>query len=163
MNAKIQYLILAVAIFVAIGIAGGSYLLGYKHAAAKGQAEIGALREDYAHKQQETEAAARAQEQEWQTRLTEAINERDQKNQVLSARNDELAASIERMRVTVTAQSSSRRMSAASGAACKTCAVQLASCKRFLLEGAELLREGSALAGDIAADKDAITKVKEFH
>ncbi len=87
-------------------------------------------------------------------RMAKAIEERDLANSRLSALTDSNTALLDRLHK----QSSSRTPTEGTSSPDAT-GESLARCRKFLLEGAELLDEACKRWGKCAADKDALVEI----
>ncbi len=131
-----------------------SAFAGYRYAAALYTADISAMRADYAARAAQLEETYRAKERESAEALSAAWDARDR---ALSDAVD-LRGDLERVRRE--GADLRRRLSATKPGACDACRAKLAGCVGLLEEGAGLLAEGAALSQRIAADKDALAKMK---
>ena len=131
-----------------------SAFAGYRYAAALFTADIEALRADYAARAAQLEETYRAKERESAEALSAAWDARDR---ALSDAVD-LRGDLERVRDESAALR--RRLSETRPDSCDACRAKLAGCVGLLEEGASLLAEGAALSQRIAADKDAVVKLK---
>ena len=127
---------------------------GYRYAAALYTADIEALRADYASRAAQLEETYRAKERESTEALSAAWDARDK----ALADAVDLRGDVERVRREGDALR--RQLSQAKPSACDACRAKLAGCVGLLEEGASLLEEGSSLSQRIAADKDALAKIK---
>lgn len=127
---------------------------GYRYAAALYGEDIAELRRDYAERAARLEEAYREKERAGAEALTAAWEARDR------ALDDavDLRADVERVRRE--GADLRRRLSATKPGACDACRAKLAGCVGLLEEGAGLLEEGAGLSQRIAADKDALAKIK---
>lgn len=131
-----------------------SAVAGYRYAAALYTADISALRADYAARAAQLEETYRAKERENAEALSAAWDARDR---ALSDAVD-LRGDLERVRREGT--DLRRRLSEARPDSCDACRAKLAGCVGLLEEGSSLLAEGAALSQRIAADKDALARIK---
>ena len=131
-----------------------SAFAGYRYAAALYTADIAALRADYAARAAQLEETYRAKEREGAEALSAAWDARDR----ALADAVDLRADVERVRREGDALR--RKLSRAGSDSCDACRTKLAGCVILLEEGASLLEEGASLSQRIAADKDAIAKLK---
>lgn len=127
---------------------------GYRYAAALYTADIEALRADYASRAAQLEETYRAKERESAEALSAAWEVRDR----ALADAVDLRADVERVRRE--GDAIRRQLSRAEPGACDACRTKLSGCVGLLEEGASLLAEGSALSQRIAADKDALARLK---
>ena len=132
----------------------GAFVGGYQYAAALYGEDIAELRRDYAEHAARLEESYRAKERAGAEALTAAWEARDR----ALADAVDLRADVERVRDESAALR--RRLSEAKPGACDACRSKLAGCVSLLEEGAGLLEEGAGLSQRIAADKDAISKLK---
>ena len=137
-----------------VAAVGCAFVGGYHYAAALYGEDIAELRRDYAERAARLEEAYREKERAGAEALTAAWEARDR------ALDDavDLRADVERVRDESAALR--RRLSEAKPSACDACRAKLSECVSLLEEGAELLAEGSALSQRIAADKDALARLK---
>ena len=130
-----------------------AFAAGYRYSAALYDADIAALREDYATRAQALEAKYREKERVQYQSLVEAWQARDE----ALSRVDALNGDIDRVRGEAAA--AKRRLSANSAVACKSEREQLARCADLVERGAELVRRGVDLSERTAIDKDAVVKI----
>lgn len=130
-----------------------AFAAGYRYSAALYDADIAALREDYATRAQALEAKYREKERVQYQSLVEAWQARDEALSLVDALNGD----IDRMRGEAAA--AKRRLSANSAVACKSEREQLARCADLLERGTELVRRGVELSERTAIDKDAIAMI----
>lgn len=130
-----------------------AFAAGYRYSAALYDADIAALREDYATRAQALEAKYREKERVQYQSLVEAWQARDE----ALSRVDALNGDIDRVRGEAAA--AKRRLSANSAVACKSEREQLARCADLVERGAELVRRGVELSERTAIDKDAVVKI----
>lgn len=130
-----------------------AFAAGYRYSAALYDADIAALREDYATRAQALEAKYREKERVQYQSLVEAWQARDE----ALSRVDALNGDIDRVRGEAAA--AKRRLSANSAVACKSEREQLARCADLLERGTELVRRGVELSERTAIDKDAVVKI----
>ena len=130
-----------------------AFAAGYRYSAAIYDADIAALREDYATRAQSLEVKYREKERGYAQSLVDAWEARDK----ALARADDLGADLERVRKQ--AADARRRLSAASDATCDAERKQLARCADLLERGTELVRRGVELSERTAIDKDAIAMI----
>lgn len=131
-----------------------SAFAGYRYAAAIYTADIEAMRADYAARAAKLEEDYRAKEQESAEALSAAWDARDR---ALSDAVD-LRGDLERVRRE--GADLRRRLSEAGSDSCNACRAKLSGCVGLLEEGSSLLAEGAALSQRIAADKDALARIK---
>lgn len=127
---------------------------GYRYAAALYGKDIAELRGDYAARAAALEEKYREKERQGAEAISAAWEERDR----AMADAVDLRGDLERVRREGDALR--RRVSAAKPGACDACRAKLAGCVSLLEEGAGLLEEGAGLSQRIAADKDALAKIK---
>lgn len=127
---------------------------GYRYAAALYGKDIAELREDYAVRATALEEKYREKERQGAEAISVAWEERDR----AMADAVDLRGDLERVRRE--GSDLRRRLSAADSDSCDACRVELAGCVSLLEEGAGLLEEGASLSQRIAADKDAVVKLK---
>lgn len=140
---------------VAAVIAGAAiFVAGYQYAAALYGADIAELREDYATRASELEEKYRAKEQENAKAVVAAWEARDR------ARRDAVDLSGDLDRVRDEAAALRRELPRAPADPCAPCRTSLAECAGLLERGSELLERGAGLAQEVAADKDAVVKLK---
>ena len=130
-----------------------AFAAGYRYSAALYDADIAALREDYATRAQALEAKYREKERVQYQSLVEAWQARDE----ALSRVDALNGDIDRVRGEAAA--AKRRLSANSAVACKSEREQLARCADLVERGAELVRRGVDLSERTAIDKDAMAMI----
>ena len=130
-----------------------AFAAGYRYSAALYDADIAALREDYATRAQALEAKYREKERVQYQSLVEAWQARDEALSLVDALNGDID------RVRGEAAAAKRRLSANSAVACKSEREQLARCADLLERGTELVRRGVELSERTAIDKDAIAKI----
>ena len=130
-----------------------AFASGYRYSAALYDADIAALREDYATRAQALEAKYREKERVQYQSLVEAWQARDE----ALSRVDALNGDIDRVRGEAAA--AKRRLSANSAVACKSEREQLARCADLVERGAELVRRGVDLSERTAIDKDAMAMI----
>ena len=126
---------------------------GCRYSAAQADAEISALREDYATRARALEEKYRESEALANARIRAAWEERD----IALAHASDLSADLERVRKQ--ADAARRRLSGAGPDSCKSCREQLARCSGIVVRGTELVRRGVELSERNAIDKDAIAKI----
>lgn len=131
-----------------------SAFAGYRYAAALYAADISALRANYAARAAQLEENYRAKERESAEALSAAWDARDR----ALADAVDLRGDLERVRRE--GADLRRRLSAAGSDSCNACRAKLAGCIGLLEEGSSLLAEGAEISQRIAADKDAISKLK---
>jgi methylthioribose-1-phosphate isomerase len=129
------------------------FLAGYKYAAALYEKDIADMQAEQALALKEKTDAYRAKEREQAARLSEAIDA------LAKARADAVDLSDDLDRVRQLADSYRAKLSAASPDSCDALKERLAGCTKLLEEGAELSAEGARLSGEVAAKKDAITRI----
>ena len=127
-----------------------AFAAGYRYSAALYDADIAALREDYATRAQALEAKYREKERVQYQSLVEAWQARDEALSLVDALNGDID------RVRGEAAAAKRRLSANSAVACKSEREQLARCADLLERGTELVRRGVELSERTAIDKDAM-------
>ena len=130
-----------------------AFAAGYRYSAALYDADIAALREDYATRAQALEAKYREKERVQYQSLVEAWQARDEALSLVDALNGDID------RVRGEAVAAKRRLSANSAVACKSEREQLARCADLLERGTELVRRGVELSERTAIDKDAVVKI----
>lgn len=130
-----------------------AFAAGYRYSAALYDADIAALREDYATRAQALEAKYREKERVQYQSLVEAWQARDEALSLVDALNGDID------RVRGEAAAAKRRLSANSAVACKSEREQLARCADLLERGTELVRRGVELSERTAIDKDAVVKI----
>lgn len=130
-----------------------AFAAGYRYSAALYDADIAALREDYATRAQALEAKYREKERVQYQSLVEAWQARDEALSLVDALNGDID------RVRGEAAAAKRRLSANSAVACKSEREQLARCADLLERGTELVRRGVELSERTAIDKDAIAMI----
>lgn len=137
-----------------VAAVGCAFVGGYHYAAALYGEDIAELRRDYAERAARLEEAYREKERAGAEALTAAWEARDR------ALDDavDLRADVERVRDESAALR--RRLSATGSDSCDACRAKLAGCIGLLEEGSSLLAEGAEISQRIAADKDAISKLK---
>lgn len=131
-----------------------SAFAGYRYAAALYTADIEALRADYAARAAKLEENYRAKERESAEALSAAWDARDR----ALADAVDLHGDLERVRRE--GADLRRRLSEARPGSCDACRAKLAGCVGILEEGAGLLAEGAELSQRIAADKDAVVRLR---
>lgn len=146
MSAWLKPAAAALAVLIAFGA-------GCRYSAAQADAEISALREDYATRARALEEKYRESEALANAKLRAAWEERD----IALAHASDLSADLERVRKQSAA--ARRRLSATAAGPCKSCEEQLARCAGLVERGAELVRRGVDLSERVAIDKDAIAKI----
>lgn len=127
---------------------------GYQYAAALYGKDIAEIREDYAARAAVLEEKYREKERQVAEAVSTAWEERDR----AMADAVDLRGDFERVRRE--GDDLRRRLSAAKPGACDACRAKLAGCVILLEEGAGLLEEGAGLSQRIAADKDALARLK---
>lgn len=130
-----------------------AFAAGYRYSAALYDADIAALREDYATRAQALEAKYREKERVQYQSLVEAWQARDEALSLVDALNGDID------RVRGEAAAAKHRLSANSAVACKSEREQLARCADLLERGTELVRRGVELSERTAIDKDAIAMI----
>ena len=130
-----------------------AFAAGYRYSAALYDADIAALREDYATRAQALEAKYREKERVQYQSLVEAWQARDEALSLVDALNGDLTGCA------VKPQPRKRRLSANSAVACKSEREQLARCADLLERGTELVRRGVELSERTAIDKDAMAMI----
>lgn len=126
---------------------------GCRYSAAQADAEISALKEDYATRARALEEKYRESEALANAKLRAAWEERD----IALAHASDLSADLERVRKQ--SADARRRLSASSAGSCDAERKQLARCADLVERGAELVRRGVELSERTAIDKDALTKI----
>lgn len=126
---------------------------GCRYSAAQADAEISALREDYATRARALEEKYRESEALANARIRAAWEERD----IALAHASDLSADLERVRKQ--ADAARRRLSGAGPDSCKSCREQLARCSGIVVRGAELVKRGVELSERTAIDKDAMAMI----
>ena len=126
---------------------------GCRYSAAQADAEISALREDYATRARALEEKYRESEALANAKLRAAWEERD----IALAHASDLSADLERVRKQ--AADARSRLSASAGGTCDAERKQLARCADLVERGAELVRRGVELSERTAIDKDAVVKI----
>lgn len=126
---------------------------GCRYSAAQADAEISALREDYATRARALEEKYRESEALANAKLRAAWEERD----IALAHASDLATDLDRVRSESAA--ARRRLSAVTAGSCDAEREQLARCAGLVERGAELVRRGVDLSERVAIDKDAIAKI----
>ena len=127
---------------------------GYQYAAALYGKDIAELREDYAARAAALEEKYREKERQGAEAISAAWEERDR----AMADAVDLRGDLERVRREGDALR--RKLSRAGSDSCDACRAKLAGCVGLLEEGASLLAEGAGLSQRIAADKDALARLK---
>jgi hypothetical protein len=130
-----------------------AFAAGYRYSAALYDADITALREDYANRSKALEDNYRAKERESMEKLSQAWALRDS----ALGHVDDLADELERVRQQ--AADAKRRLSAAGAGSCDAERKQLARCADLLGRGAGLVRRGVDLSERTAIDKDAMAMI----
>ena len=123
---------------------------GCRYSAAQADAEISALKEDYATRARALEEKYRESEALANAKLRAAWEERD----IALAHASDLSADLERVRKQ--SDAARRRLSGAGPDSRKSCREQLARCADLLERGTELVRRGVELSERTAIDKDAM-------
>ena len=126
---------------------------GCRYSAAQADAEISALKEDYATRARALEEKYRESEALANAKLRAAWEERD----IALAHASDLSADLERVRKQ--AADAKRRLSASAGGTCDAERERLARCADLLGRGADLVRRGVELSERTAIDKDAVVKI----
>lgn len=126
---------------------------GCRYSAAQADAEISALREDYATRARALEEKYRESEALANAKLRAAWEERD----IALAHASDLSADLERVRKQ--AADARSRLSATGAGTCDAERERLARCAGLVERGAELVRRGVDLSERVAIDKDAIAKI----
>ena len=126
---------------------------GCRYSAALADAEISALKEDYATRARALEEKYRESEALANAKLRAAWEERD----IALAHASDLSADLERVRKQ--SDAARRRLSATAAGPCKSEREQLARCADLLERGTELVRRGVELSERTAIDKDAVVKI----
>lgn len=126
---------------------------GCRYSAAQADAEISALKEDYATRARALEEKYRESEALANAKLRAAWEERD----IALAHASDLSADLERVRKQ--AADARSRLSASAGGTCDAERKQLARCADLLERGTELVRRGVELSERTAIDKDAIAMI----
>lgn len=133
---------------------GAVFFAGYRYAAALYEADIAELIAEHAKNSKELTNDYRRKERESAKKLAEAWNALERaRAESVDLRND-----VERVRDEAAALK--REMSRAPTGACSPCRAKLAECSGLLERGAALLERGAREYGEVAADKDAIVKMK---
>lgn len=126
---------------------------GYKFAAALYEADIADLQAQHALAMKEKTDEYRAKEQSQAKQLADAWDTLER------ARAESVSLRDDVDRVRVEADRYRAKLSRAGSDSCDVIRERLASCTRLLEEGASLSAEGSELAEEIAAKKDAVLKI----
>ena len=126
---------------------------GCRYSAAQADAEISALKEEYATRARALEEKYRESEALANAKLRAAWEERD----IALAHASDLSADLERVRKQ--SDAARRRLSAAAGGTSDAERKQLARCADLLERGTELVRRGVELSERTAIDKDAVVKI----
>mgnify|MGYP007090335371 CR=1 FL=1 len=130
-----------------------AFAAGYRYSAALYDADITALREDYANRSKALEDKYRAKERESMEKLSQAWALRD----AALGHVDDLSDELERVRLE--ADAARRRLSAAGAGTCQSDREQLARCAGLLERSGVLLERGAGLSQRIAIDKDAVARI----
>ena len=134
------------AALIALGCAFSAWL-AYSYQSHKYEAQIADIRAQMA-------IQVAQQEKENAQKLSKAIAERDSANARLSALSASNAALLDRLH-----KQSNSRTTAEGTSSPDASGESLARCRKFLLEGAELLDEACRKFGKCAADKDALIEI----
>lgn len=126
---------------------------GCRYSAAQADAEISALKEDYATRARALEEKYRESEALANAKLRAAWEERD----IALAHASDLSADLERVRKQ--SDAARRRLSATAGGTFESEREQLARCADLLERGTELVRRGVELSERTAIDKDAMAMI----
>ena len=126
---------------------------GCRYSAAQADAEISALKEEYATRARALEEKYRESEALANAKLRAAWEERD----IALAHASDLSADLERVRKQ--SDAARRRLSAAGAGTCKSERKQLARCADLVERGAELVRRGVELSERTAIDKDSVVQL----
>ena len=126
---------------------------GCRYSAA--QAEISALKEDYATRARALEEKYRESEALANAKLRAAWEERD----IALAHASDLSADLERVRKQ--SDAARRRLSATAEGPCKPCEEQLARSTGIVERGAVLLQRCVRLSQRVTIDKDAVVKITD--
>lgn len=126
---------------------------GCRYSAAQADAEISALREDYATRARALEEKYRESEALANAKLRAAWEERD----IALAHASDLSADLERVRKQ--SADARRRLSASSADSCKSEREQLARSAELLERGSVILDRCVRLSERLAIDKDAVVKI----
>lgn len=126
---------------------------GCRYSAAQADAEISALREDYATRARALEEKYRESEALANAKLRAAWEERD----IALAHASDLSADLERVRKQ--SADARRRLSASSADSCKSERERLARSAELLERGSVLLDRCVRLSERLAIDKDAVVKI----
>lgn len=128
---------------------------GCRYSAAQADAEISALKEDYATRARALEEKYRESEALANAKLRAAWEERD----IALAHAGDLSADLERVRKQ--SDAARRRLSATAAGPCKSCEEQLARSTGIIERGAVLLQRCVRLSQRVAIDKDAVVKIAD--
>lgn len=126
---------------------------GCRYSAAQADAEISALKEDYATRARALEEKYRESEALANAKLRAAWEERD----IALAHASDLSADLERVRKQ--SDAARRRLSAAAGGTSDAERKQLARSAELLERGSVLLDRCVRLSERLAIDKDAVVKI----
>lgn len=126
---------------------------GYKYAAALYEADIADMQAQYALALKEKTDEYRSKEQSQAKQLADAWD------QLERARAESVRLRGDVTRVRKLSDSYRANLSRAGSDSCDVIRERLASCTRLLEDGAILSAEGSELAEEIAAKKDAVVKI----
>ena len=140
-----------VAYSVAVLLIFGS---GYKYAAALYEADIADMQAQHALALKEKTDEYRSKEQSHATQIAAAWD------QLERARAESVSLRDDVARVRKLSDSYRAKLSRTGSDSCDVIRERLASCTRLLEEGASLSAEGSELAEEIAAKKDAVVKIR---
>lgn len=128
---------------------------GYHMAANRYKREIAEVCAKNAH----TAAVAEAQNREKEKRYAERLSEAVDKLAAATADRDSLRSDLDRVRTDNAALK--RALSSNAGATCATERAAIARCSELLERGAELAVRGSGMAGQYAAERDALSGLHE--
>lgn len=121
--------------------------------------EIAEMREASALAAQQYQAELTRRETESAGRLADAVDGKQKEIDALGAELSAMRVDIERLRRAASAGGSGVPAPGEnSGNACER---QVEDCKRLLVEGAELLSEGSSMVGGLSADRNAVRTALE--
>lgn len=135
---------------MAISFAG----IGARLTESRYEKEIAQMRADYEARAKAQALANQKEAEENAKKLAEAISERDE------ALANATALSADASRVREQASAFSLRMPSGSTNSYESCQQKLAESVRLLSEGSGLLAEGAELLNRVAADKDALVKLR---
>ena len=134
-----------------------SFLVGWNIATDVGEARMLAYKERQAEIITATQEQYAKEREDAEARYAAAITERDNRINSLAYTVRNLDSNLNRMREL--AANGTNAMPKEGTDSCQSVRIELNRCKRLLIEGAELLRDGAGLLGKQSADHRALIEM----